>query len=264
MICRKPFALLLIAVLLCNAALCHRSFQALKQGKKQSLESIDASKELTIPPKIFIQNKAAKNRMGSNKCVSVHTVTGNCQSKTTTFHDTWETLGNCSRYYQTVKQICTTVDTIKCQSETVDTLTNEKVCWKVLSTRHQPEKVIKQIHQKIEVLKPVKKHFQRLVPMTVTFETVENQKVCVQTITETTATIGKLTTKHESQRVIKTQRVCARTLEKEQACIKKVKKVNEQVSESISESIKCIGTRNGESIKSKSKSCFIGKSCSGK
>jgi len=151
---------------------------------------------------------------------------------------------------------------IECEATTVDTITNKQVHWTVLTNTKQPQKQIKQIHTHIHVLRPTHKSFYTLTNLCVSYQSIGQVSVTVQTITSDSTTVGKLTSKHESQRVLKSKKVSARTLTNEKVSLLRVKKVEEEVSQTIHESIKCIGTKGGKSIRSCHNSCSESQSCS--
>jgi len=82
----------------------------------------------------------------------------------------------------------------------------------------------------------------------------------VETITSDSTTVGILIPKHESQRVLHSKKVCAITLTNEKVSLRRVKKVEERVSETIHESEKCVGTKDGKSIGKFHSSCSKSKS----
>jgi hypothetical protein len=184
-------------------------------------------------------------------CAAPSNHTETIQGQTTIFNDSWETIGECTRTWQTIKQVETCVDQIECKSVAVDTITNQLVNWQVLTQHQAPRRIIQRIRTCINVLEPKRIEYQTLVAQHVEYQAIGNQNVEIQTLAQKSACVGELANKKVNQRYIQEQKACARTLTAKKVNIKKVKKVNEQVSQLINTDSACLGIRNGASIHSK-------------
>jgi len=260
---KRTIALLFVALLVCDAMGSHMNAPPVRSSKgvsvvSQNLRSVNNKHVAIINNGKILAKKGDNGSKKSNNGEADCGCNGSQQTDTaatTTFHNTWEIIGSCSRQWQTITEYQLTVDTIRCQEACVDTITNQQVHWQVLTETKAPQRIIQQHHTHIQVLQPKHISWQTLVPLHVTYDTINCQEITVQKLSCRSACVGELVPKHESQRIIKSQKACARTLERQSVKIQKVKKVREEVSQDINSNAECLGARGGKSIGSMKNKC---------
>jgi len=90
--------------------------------------------------------------------------------------------------------------------------------------------------------------YQQLVCTTVSVGTTSTEKVKVNFLTNTSASVGELVESCTSKRVMKSTKVVVRTLSSTRVNMKKVKQVQESVSQNIQRSESCKSTHKGKAF----------------
>jgi len=166
----------------------------------------------------------------------------------TVFHDTWQTVGTCTRWFETLTSTKRTVNTIQVEHTTADTTVNKKLEWQVVSDHKTTQRVLNKRHTHINVLKSRHVHVQVLTQTTATVETITCKRANIQTMTEKTVEVGCLESSRGWKRVVRSRSVQAKTLASKVVSIQRVKKVKESVSQTIHEISECATTYGGKSI----------------
>jgi len=271
MIDKKATALLFTAMLICHAMGSHGISQPMRKGKGMTLPNQNlrgpTEKHIAVaPPAPAILAKTSSKNKGYNgnsngnesgegsennddECGCDESgESGGSNRVITVFHDTWQTVGTCTRYFQTLTSTKRTVDTIEVEHTTADTTVNKKLEWQVVSDHKTTQRVLNKRHTHINVLRSRHVHVQVLTQTTATVETITCKRANIQTLTKETVEVGCLESSKGWKRVVKSRSVQAKTLASKVVSIQRVKKVKESVSQTIHEISQCATTYDGKSI----------------